>query len=121
MHFRLFPLLAFLGAGLAQRPADTSICDYYTTALLKDNNAIDQVALLVFVVNTAVIGNYSEVNVGVKVPSILTPGFVMERKSTSCRSLVVVLLRSTTAPVALAWCKTSSMMGAQHRWWRTWL
>ena len=74
MHFRLFPLLAFLGAGLAQRPADTSICDYYTTTLLKDNNATNQVALLVLVVNTAVIGNYSEVNVGVKVPGIFTPG-----------------------------------------------
>lgn len=33
----------------------------------------NQVALLVLVVNTAVIGNYSEVNVGVKVPGILTP------------------------------------------------
>ena len=69
---RLVPLLAFLGAGLPQRPADTSICDDYTTAFLKDNNATNQVALLVLVVNTAVIGNYSEVNVGIKVPGILT-------------------------------------------------
>lgn len=71
---RLVPLLAFLGAGLAQRPADTSICDDYTTTLLKDNNATNQVVLLVLVVNTAVIGNYSEVNVGIKAPGILTPG-----------------------------------------------
>jgi hypothetical protein len=32
------------------------------------------VALLTLVVNTAIIGNYSDVNVGVKVPGILAPG-----------------------------------------------
>lgn len=31
-------------------------------------------ALLTLVVNTAIIGNYSDVNVGVKVPGILAPG-----------------------------------------------
>lgn len=74
MHFRPLPFLALLGAALAQRPADTSICDYYTTALLKDNNGTNQAALLVLIVNTAVIGNYSTVNVGVTVPGILAPG-----------------------------------------------
>jgi hypothetical protein len=104
MHFRLFPLLAFLSAGLAQRPADTSICDYYTTALLKDDNATNQVTLLVLAVNTAVIGNYLEVNVGVKASGI-----------PSCCSLAVVLLRPTTASAASAWCRTSSMMVPRRR------
>ncbi|KAJ3579979.1 hypothetical protein NPX13_g586 [Xylaria arbuscula] len=58
----------------AQRPEDTSICDYYTTTLLKDNTADNQATLLTLVVNTVVIGNYTEPNVGVKVPGILAPG-----------------------------------------------
>lgn len=74
MYFRPLPLLAILGAALAQRPADTSICDFYAKALLKENNATTQAALLILVVNTAVIGNYSEVNVGIRVPGILAPG-----------------------------------------------
>ena len=41
----------------AQRPKDTSICDYYTTALLKENTAKNQLTLLTLVVNTVVIGN----------------------------------------------------------------
>ncbi|KAK4496052.1 hypothetical protein PRZ48_013321 [Zasmidium cellare] len=60
----------------AQRPTNTSICDYYTTALLKENNATTQQTLLTLLVNTAVIGNYTTPNVGVKVPGILAPGMV---------------------------------------------
>ena len=51
-----------------------SICDYYTTALLKVNNATNQMTLLTLVVNTAVIGNYTQPNVGIAVPGILTAG-----------------------------------------------
>lgn len=58
----------------AQRPADMSICDYYTTALLMENNATTQQTVLTLVVNTAVIGNYTEPNVGIAVPGILAPG-----------------------------------------------
>lgn len=58
------------------RPNDTSICDYYTTALLQDNSAENQYALLVKLVNTAVIGNYTQPNKGVVVPGILAPGRV---------------------------------------------
>ncbi|KAI0404254.1 hypothetical protein F4802DRAFT_615842 [Xylaria palmicola] len=58
----------------AQRPEDTSICDYYTTALLKDNTAENQATLLTLVVNTVVIGNYTQPNVGISVPGILAPG-----------------------------------------------
>lgn len=42
---------------LAQRPSNTSICDYYTTALLTNNTAENQYTVLNLVVNTAVIGN----------------------------------------------------------------
>ena len=66
--------LALVGAVAAQRPANMSICDYYTTALLKDNTAKNQYTLLTLLVNTAVIGNYTQPNVGVVVPGILAPG-----------------------------------------------
>ncbi|KAF3387420.1 hypothetical protein F1880_001370 [Penicillium rolfsii] len=64
---------AAAGTALAQRPSNTSICDYYTTALLKENNATNQYTLLTLLVNTAVIGNYTQPNVGVSVPGILNP------------------------------------------------
>lgn len=59
---------------VAQRPSSTSICDYYTTALLKNNTAANQYTLLTLVVNTAVIGNYTQPNVGIAVPGILARG-----------------------------------------------
>lgn len=58
----------------AQRPSDTSVCDYYTTALLKNNTAANQATLLTLVVNTVVIGNYTQPNVGIAVPGILAKG-----------------------------------------------
>lgn len=74
-----FSTLALAGAASvvsAQRPSDTPICDYYTTALLKENNATNQATLLTLLVNTVVIGNYTMPNVGVKVPGILAEGKV---------------------------------------------
>ncbi|KAJ5261080.1 hypothetical protein N7478_011675 [Penicillium angulare] len=65
--------LATIGAAVAQRPSNESICDYYTTALLKQNNATNQYTLLTLLVNTVVIGNYTQPNVGVSVPGILSP------------------------------------------------
>lgn len=53
----LLALTAASTAVLAQRPNDTSICDYYTTALLKNNTAENQYTVLNLVVNTVVIGN----------------------------------------------------------------
>ncbi|MCJ1400632.1 hypothetical protein MMC11_003840 [Xylographa trunciseda] len=73
MLFKL-ATLALVGSALAQRPANTSICDYYTTALLKENTAANQATLLTLVVNTAVIGNYTKPNVGISVPGILAAG-----------------------------------------------
>ena len=74
MQYKAFALLAALGPVLAQRPKDTPICDFYTTALLKENNATNQYTLLTLLVNTAVIGNYTKPNVGIKVDGILAPG-----------------------------------------------
>jgi len=45
------------GTVMAQRPTNTSVCDYYTTALLVNNTAENQKTLLTLVVNTAIIGN----------------------------------------------------------------
>lgn len=73
MLFKALAILAAAGSAVAQRPADTSICDYYTTALLKNNTAANQMTLLTLVVNTAVIGNYTKPNVGIMVPGILNP------------------------------------------------
>ena len=73
--------LSFLAAALsaasltaAQRPSNTTICDYYTQALLRTNTAANQLTLLTLIVNTVVIGNYTVPNVGVSVPGILKPG-----------------------------------------------
>jgi hypothetical protein len=41
----------------AGRPADMSICDYYTGALLKNVTAANEYTLLTLLVNTVVIGN----------------------------------------------------------------
>jgi hypothetical protein len=54
-HF--FLALGAAAAVLAQRPTNTSVCDYYTTALLKENTAANQLTLLTLLVNTVVIGN----------------------------------------------------------------
>lgn len=67
-------LAAAAGARAAGRPSNESMCDYYTTALLKTNNATNQYTLLTLLVNTAVIGNYTQPNVGVKVNGILNTG-----------------------------------------------
>jgi len=62
--------------GLASLAAaqNMSICDKYTTALLKTNNGANQYTLLTLVVNTALIGNYTQPNVGIAVTGILNPG-----------------------------------------------
>ena len=76
MQFR-YLALAFgaVGSTLAQRPSSTSICDYYTTALLKDDTGANQYALLTVLVNTVVIGNYTPCAVGGAVPGILAPAY----------------------------------------------
>lgn len=57
----IFYLIASLAQlSFAQRPSSIPICDYYTTALLKDNTAANQLKLLTLIVNTALIGNYTQ-------------------------------------------------------------
>lgn len=73
MHFSKLVSLVMVGSAVAQRPSNVSICDYYTTALLKENNATNQYTLLTLLVNTVVIGNYTQPNVGVAVPGVLNP------------------------------------------------
>lgn len=53
------------------RAQSDSICDRYTTALLTTNTAANQYTLLTLLVNTVVIGNYTQPNVGVTVSFIL--------------------------------------------------
>lgn len=60
MRITLLILASWIALAFGQRPANTSICDYYTTALLKTNNATNQYTLLTLLVNTAVIGNYTK-------------------------------------------------------------
>ncbi|PQE09452.1 hypothetical protein CJF31_00004315 [Rutstroemia sp. NJR-2017a BVV2] len=100
MLTQIFFTAVLLRTAIAQRPANISVCDYYTTALLKDNTAENQATLLTLLVNTAVIGNcktYSsriptvlfaqitriktnehipdtQPNTGIAVPGILAPG-----------------------------------------------
>ncbi|KAK2056886.1 hypothetical protein LY76DRAFT_575567 [Colletotrichum caudatum] len=75
MHSKaILTIMAAAGVAVSQRPTDTPVCDYYTTALLKNNTAENQYTLLTLLVNTAVIGNYTMPNVGVKVAGILAPG-----------------------------------------------
>ncbi|KAF1972087.1 hypothetical protein BU23DRAFT_581093 [Bimuria novae-zelandiae CBS 107.79] len=69
----LFALAGTLAAAAAQ---NMSLCDKYTTALLKDNNATNQYTLLTLLVNTVVIGNYTQPNKN-RVPGILAPGEYM--------------------------------------------
>lgn len=57
MFFKALTVAAAISGAAAQRPSNTSICDYYTTALLMNNTAENQLKLLTLVVNTAVIGN----------------------------------------------------------------
>jgi hypothetical protein len=54
---KITTLLAAASTAAAQRPTNTSICDYYTTALLTNNTAENQYTLLQLLVNTVVIGN----------------------------------------------------------------
>lgn len=57
MYKTVLALLAATGSALAQRPTNTSICDYYTTALFTNNTAANQLALVTAVVTRAALGN----------------------------------------------------------------
>ncbi|KXS14199.1 hypothetical protein M427DRAFT_99926 [Gonapodya prolifera JEL478] len=75
-------LIAFAGtpalgqstsSGGAGRPANQTICDYYTQAVFGNITAENELTLLTLLVNTVVIGNYSPAaNQSVLVPGILS-------------------------------------------------
>jgi hypothetical protein len=51
--------LTALAASVSLVAGQTSLCDKYTTALLKNNTAENQLTVITLVVNTALIGNYT--------------------------------------------------------------
>ena len=58
MLFKYLAIAGTIGSAAAQtRPSNTSICDFYTTALLTNNTGANQKTLLTLLVNTVVIGN----------------------------------------------------------------
>ncbi|KAL6707492.1 hypothetical protein ACN47E_004062 [Coniothyrium glycines] len=71
-----FSSLVLVGAGTLAAAQDVSVCDKYTTALLKNNTATNQYTLLTLLVNTVVIGNYTQPNKNA-VPGILAKGQYM--------------------------------------------
>ncbi|KAF2117460.1 hypothetical protein BDV96DRAFT_611805 [Lophiotrema nucula] len=68
-----------VGSVWAVGAQNTSLCDKYTTALLKENNATNQYTLLTLLVNTVVIGNYTQPNKNA-VPGILAKGSYMNEE-----------------------------------------
>ncbi|KAL0260555.1 mitochondrial splicing system protein [Diplodia seriata] len=65
------------GTAFAQRPADVSICDYYTSALFKNNTAENQLTHMTLLVNTVVIGNYTKPTIdGITWPDVTVPGIL---------------------------------------------
>ncbi|PBP17485.1 hypothetical protein BUE80_DR011723 [Diplocarpon rosae] len=74
MHFTSLAVAAAAGTLAAQN--STSFCDKYTIALFKNNTATNQLKLLTAVVNTAVVGNYTESKTGTAVPGILAAAVV---------------------------------------------
>ncbi|KAM0452824.1 hypothetical protein ACHAO4_005243 [Trichoderma viride] len=70
-------LVLTAAAANAKRPADVSMCDYYTKTLLgKDNTPENQLLLVTLLVNTVILGNYTTPNVGIAVPGLLAPAVV---------------------------------------------
>ncbi|UZJ52101.1 hypothetical protein CBS101457_001421 [Exobasidium rhododendri] len=67
-----------MATGVAAVAGATSICDKYTTALLSANTAANQATVLTLIVNTALIGNYTNPAGPAKnaVAGILAPGTI---------------------------------------------
>lgn len=58
----------------AQRPSSTSICDYYAETILGANTEANQRLLMVLLLHTTILGNYTTPNTGIAVHGIATPG-----------------------------------------------
>ena len=115
MLFKVLAVAAAIGGAVAQRPSNVSICDYYTTALLKNNTALNQKTLLTLVVNTAVIGNCKSGNYCE--PS--TPAYYFQTPSPMLASLSQVssqlvpttALQSTSSHTSTVPCSPQIMVG----------
>lgn len=70
---RLLPVLAMASTPVMSTTFWT-LCQKYTIALFGEDTPANEYALLVRLVNTVVIGNYTQPNVGIAVPGILAPG-----------------------------------------------
>jgi hypothetical protein len=74
MLARALFFLASAGMALAQRPSNTTVCDYYTPIVTgQDNTPQSQYELMLKITNTLILGNYTTPNVGVKVMGIAGP------------------------------------------------
>lgn len=75
---KFFATFIAAATAIASVAAQQTPCDKYTTALLKTNNATNQMTVLTLVVNTALIGNYTNPAGPAKnaVTGILNPGQV---------------------------------------------
>lgn len=71
--------LALSSTAWAANTTAPTICDKYSAALLGASNATTQLTLLTLLVNTAVIGNYSNASHSA-VPGILNPNATYEGK-----------------------------------------
>ena len=67
--------LAAIGIVAAQRPQDVSICDYYKPVVTgEENSAASQYELMLKITHTFILGNYTQLNVGVQVAGVAAPG-----------------------------------------------
>ncbi|KAG4442404.1 hypothetical protein IFR05_002106 [Cadophora sp. M221] len=94
----LVAILTFSTGALAQRPANVTICDYYSEKILGEKTATSQKLLLTILMNTVVLGNYTTPNVGISVHGIAAPG-VQDGKDVNLLPYFTGALLSTTPPV----------------------
>jgi hypothetical protein len=74
MKFLTLPFFSLPLLARAQRPANTSICDFYASNLLGSNTAASQYLLIRIMVNSFVIGNYTTPNIGIPCAGFAAPG-----------------------------------------------
>ncbi|KAH7412881.1 hypothetical protein BKA64DRAFT_731128 [Cadophora sp. MPI-SDFR-AT-0126] len=71
---KILVTIALTKITFAQRPANVSICNYYSQTILGENTAASQKLLMTLIINTVVLGNYTTPNVGIPVHGIASPG-----------------------------------------------
>lgn len=66
-------VLLLISFVLAQRPSNTTICDYYSSSILGASTAANQKLLMTLLINTVVLGNYTTPNTGISVHGFASP------------------------------------------------